>query len=109
MHLDDDIDRLLAEARSLDDASHLEKVLAASEGLSLDVRPSVSARRVTTPGYLSRDNGLRGLLVPDHNNTLHNGAFGDVAPVPGGWSLIEQLKAARSGAPATRNHAAPGA
>lgn len=114
LHLDDDIDRLLTYARSLDDATHLEKVLAASEGLSLEVRPHVSAHRVTTSGYPSRDNGIRSLLVPDdgapvHTGSVHNGAFGNGGLVPGGWSLIEQLKAARSGAPATRHQAAPDA
>jgi ribonuclease BN (tRNA processing enzyme) len=104
LHMDDDIDRLLAEARSMEDASHLDKVLAASEGLSLEVRPSVSGHRVTTPRYVSNDHALRGLLDPEQN-----GAFGNGTTVPGGWSLIEQLRAARTGAPATRNHAAPGA
>jgi ribonuclease BN (tRNA processing enzyme) len=94
LHVDDDIDRLLADARSMDEASHLEKVFAASEGLCLEVRPSASAHRVTTPGYVSPD---------------RNGAFGDGGPVPGGWSLIEQLKAAREGVPVTRHHATPGA
>lgn len=37
LHLDEDIDELLAGARAMDDAKSLERVLAASEGLELRV------------------------------------------------------------------------
>ena len=36
-HTDDDIDRLLAEARATDDARRLDGVLAAREGLAIDL------------------------------------------------------------------------
>jgi phosphoribosyl 1,2-cyclic phosphodiesterase len=39
-HTDDDIDRMLAEAQATDDARHLDAVIAAREGLAIDlVRP----------------------------------------------------------------------
>jgi ribonuclease BN (tRNA processing enzyme) len=41
LHSDDDIDRLLGEARSMKEASTLHSVIAASEGLSVDVTKSL--------------------------------------------------------------------
>ena len=38
-HTDDDIDRLLAEAQATDDARRLDVVLAAREGLAIDLGP----------------------------------------------------------------------
>jgi ribonuclease BN (tRNA processing enzyme) len=46
LHDDDDVDRLLGEARVLDEASHLEGVLAASEGLELEVESSKRPERI---------------------------------------------------------------
>jgi hypothetical protein len=123
LHSDDDIDRLLSEARSLDDASHLDRVLAASEGLSLEVRPAASGHRVTSPRFASNDRSLRRLLAADRNGTFANAGNTNAgqnangsnrSSVPGGWSLIEQLEAAREStqrqtAPATHHHASPGA
>ena len=124
LHSDDDIDRLLSEARSLDDASHLDRVLAASEGLSLEVRPAASGHRVTSPRFASNDRSLRGLLAADRNGAFANAANNgnganpgnrrNSGTVPGGWSLIEQLEAARESTPrqtaqATHHHASPGA
>jgi len=42
LHSDDDIDRLLGEARSMKEASTLHSVIAASEGLSVDVTKSLA-------------------------------------------------------------------
>jgi ribonuclease BN (tRNA processing enzyme) len=61
LHVDDDIDRLLGEARALDEAAGLERVLAASEGLSLEVGKSARAPDALYP-YCSRASG-RGQFV----------------------------------------------
>jgi ribonuclease BN (tRNA processing enzyme) len=116
LHVDDDIDRLLAAARSTEDASHLDKVLAASEGLSLEVRPSVSSHHGTGPRYVNGDRTRNGDRRTNGDRVLGAfrtpesfGAPGYETVVPGGWSLIEQLKAARAGSPQTRGHSSPGA
>jgi ribonuclease BN (tRNA processing enzyme) len=46
LHEDDDVDRLLEQARGLDEAGHLEGILAASEGLALDVESAKRPERI---------------------------------------------------------------
>jgi ribonuclease BN (tRNA processing enzyme) len=46
LHEDDDVDRLLDEARSFDEAAQLEGVLAASEGLELEIEPTKRPERI---------------------------------------------------------------
>ena len=119
LHSDDDIDRLLCEARSLDEAPHLDRVLAASEGLSLEV--GVPPHRATgyEPKASQRDRERGADLFSDRRQRSEAVEHGmprkrrKTQHVPGGWSLIEQLEAAREStqrqsAPATHNHAVPG-
>jgi ribonuclease BN (tRNA processing enzyme) len=63
LHVDDDIDRLLGEARALDEASGLERVLAASEGLTLEVGDSGRNSDAVYP-YCSIGAGRRSELRP---------------------------------------------
>jgi phosphoribosyl 1,2-cyclic phosphodiesterase len=106
LHVDDDIDRLLGEARALEEASGLEKVIAASEGLSLEVGRSARGADALYP-YCSRASarasllGLRGMGAA---NGLVNGSRGllgsdEVPPVgaPG------PLGAPQKGTPARGN------
>lgn len=61
LHVDDDVDRLLTEARALAEASGLDKVIAASEGLSLEVGRSARGTDALYP-YCSRASARTSVL-----------------------------------------------
>jgi len=68
LHVDDDIDRLLEEARALDEASALEGLVAASEGLAMEIgRPSRMPYLCGSAAGIksSNGNGSAGAHAPD--------------------------------------------
>ena len=80
LHVDDDIDRLLGEARLLDDAAGLDGVLAASEGLVLEVGDSALDSAGPYP-FASGANGrgpVLGARGTDLTSAVRNGGL--VAP-----------------------------
>ncbi len=82
LHVDDDIDRLLGEARSLDEAAGLDKVLAASEGLTLEVGDTARNPAALYP-YCSLTTGrgpALGSFGARFASTRANGDRGSVRP-----------------------------
>jgi len=91
LHVDDDIDRLLGEARLLDEAAGLEGVLAASQGLALEVGNSTLDAGRPYP-FASAANGRGPVLAPrgsELTNSVRNGGF-----VAGSSDVVESLSPA---------------